>query len=32
MGEIEWQNKRDKRYKKALWKEEDKKYAYVFFV
>ncbi|KAH7728077.1 Protein MRPL-23 [Aphelenchoides avenae] len=31
LGEIEWQNKRDQRYKRALWKDEDKKIAYVFF-
>uniref|UniRef100_A0A8R1Z981 Large ribosomal subunit protein uL23m n=1 Tax=Pristionchus pacificus TaxID=54126 RepID=A0A8R1Z981_PRIPA len=30
MGEILWNSKTDYQYKKAMWKEEDKKYAYVF--
>ncbi|GMR33604.1 hypothetical protein PMAYCL1PPCAC_03799, partial [Pristionchus mayeri] len=30
MGEILWQNKADLQYRKAMWKEEDKKFAYVF--
>ncbi|GMT03038.1 hypothetical protein PENTCL1PPCAC_25212, partial [Pristionchus entomophagus] len=30
MGEIMWQNKIDLQYKRAMWKEEDKKFAYVF--
>lgn len=32
MGEITWDHKRDKEKRVAYWKEEDKKYAYVFFV
>lgn len=31
MGEITWDIK-DIKYRKALWKEEDRKLAYVFFV
>ncbi|CAJ0944593.1 unnamed protein product, partial [Mesorhabditis belari] len=30
MGDIEWQTKKDTRYKTAMWKEDDKKFAYVF--
>lgn len=30
MGEMTWNSKVSYQYKKALWKEEDKKYAYVF--
>lgn len=32
MGEITWHAPKDPRNKKAMWKEEDKKYAYVFMV
>ncbi|KAF8381885.1 hypothetical protein PRIPAC_71027 [Pristionchus pacificus] len=32
MGEIVWNSKTDYQYKKAMWKEEDKKYVYVFMV
>ncbi|KAI6225125.1 hypothetical protein M3Y99_01374700 [Aphelenchoides fujianensis] len=32
MGEIEWSNRHSKRYRQALWKEDDQKFAYVFFV
>ncbi|KAI6217498.1 hypothetical protein M3Y99_01763800 [Aphelenchoides fujianensis] len=31
MGEIEWSNRHSKRYRQALWKEDDQKFAYVFF-
>ncbi|CAP31524.1 Protein CBR-MRPL-23 [Caenorhabditis briggsae] len=30
MGDITWNTKLDHQYKKAMWKEEDKKIAYVF--
>ncbi|MFH4973667.1 hypothetical protein AB6A40_000376 [Gnathostoma spinigerum] len=29
-GEIQWQTPKDERYKKAMWKNEDKKVAYVY--
>ncbi|CAI4233147.1 unnamed protein product [Auanema sp. JU1783] len=32
MGEITWNTKPDYRYKRAMWKEEDKKFAFVFMV
>lgn len=32
MGEITWDHKRDVEKRVALWKDEDKKYAYVYFV
>uniref|UniRef100_A0A915EKH7 Large ribosomal subunit protein uL23m n=1 Tax=Ditylenchus dipsaci TaxID=166011 RepID=A0A915EKH7_9BILA len=31
MGEILWESPKDKKYKTARWKDEDKKYAFVFF-
>uniref|UniRef100_A0A914E5T3 Large ribosomal subunit protein uL23m n=1 Tax=Acrobeloides nanus TaxID=290746 RepID=A0A914E5T3_9BILA len=31
IGEIEWDHKRDAEKRMAIWKEEDKKFAYVFF-
>ncbi|GMT33942.1 hypothetical protein PFISCL1PPCAC_25239, partial [Pristionchus fissidentatus] len=30
MGEMLWNTPKDFQYKKAMWKEEDKKFAYVF--
>lgn len=30
MGDIMWNTKTDHKYKKAMWKDEDKKFAYVF--
>ncbi|KAL6723925.1 hypothetical protein Aduo_018876 [Ancylostoma duodenale] len=30
MGEISWSTPADAQYKKAMWKDDDKKYAYVF--
>lgn len=32
MGDITWDHPRDIEKRMALWKEEDKKFAYVFFV
>ncbi|EPB70782.1 hypothetical protein ANCCEY_10133, partial [Ancylostoma ceylanicum] len=30
MGDILWSTPADPQYKKAMWKDDDKKYAYVF--
>ncbi|CAB3407533.1 unnamed protein product [Caenorhabditis bovis] len=30
MGDILWNSKHDYQYKKAMWKDDDKKFAYVF--
>lgn len=32
MGEIEWSNRASERYRTALWKEPDQKFANVYFV
>lgn len=32
MGDISWSTPLDFQYRKAMWKEEDKKIAYVFMV
>jgi len=31
LGEIEWSHPKDLVFRKALWKEEDRKHAYVYF-
>ncbi|KAI6206478.1 hypothetical protein M3Y94_00916100 [Aphelenchoides besseyi] len=31
MGKIEWSNRASRRYRQAMWKEPDQKFAYVYF-